>query len=331
MTPITFLQRVVIIAGLFGLAACGTTKDPTGTTPSPRNVAANPHEKIGKPYYVSGIRYVPREQPEYVETGIASWYGSQFHGRLTANGEIFDMYRLTAAHKTLPLPSLVRVTNLENGRDIVVRLNDRGPFSGDRIIDLSKKTADTLGMKEQGLARVRVEYLGPADLDHAIVAVGEAENYAALQPSQRERETPEILLAQAESEMAPAPEPIRAVAAAPDEEAEGPEPIRVVLSEDVIPNARNVPMSRPVTPESGPVAYFVQVGVFEDPENAQEAATRFAEVIPMRIEAVAVGDIMRKRVRIGPYAHEFAAEAALREALAQGFEDAHIVRHGVLY
>jgi rare lipoprotein A len=112
---------------------------------------------------VAGRTFVPRHEPDYDRIGIASWYGDDFHGRLTANGEIYDMHRLTAAHPTLPLPSLVRVTNLDNGHSLVVRVNDRGPFVKDRIIDLSKASARYLGIAHRGTGRVRVTYLGPAD------------------------------------------------------------------------------------------------------------------------------------------------------------------------
>src|SRR6185436_12444351 len=120
---------------------------------------------VGQPYQVDGRWYSPAEQPGYDEIGTASWYGPQFDRRQTANGEWFDMDYLTAAHTTLPLPSYVRVTNLENGRVLVVRLNDRGPFVGDRIIDLSRKAAETLNMKDPGTARVRVQYIGSAPLN----------------------------------------------------------------------------------------------------------------------------------------------------------------------
>ncbi len=122
------------------------------------------HYKIGKPYYLRGVHYVPRHEPNYDRTGIASWYGGKFHGRLTANGEIYDMNAITAAHPTLPLPSLVRVTNLNSGRQLVVRVNDRGPYAHNRIIDLSRKSAEILGLERQGTGPVRVQYLGPARL-----------------------------------------------------------------------------------------------------------------------------------------------------------------------
>ncbi len=114
-----------------------------------------------RPYQVKGIWYTPRHDPDYDEKGIASWYGEQFHNRNTANGEVFDMDLVSAAHKTLPLPSIVEVTDLDTGKKIRVRVNDRGPFVSGRIIDLSKGAAKKLGMYQRGVARVRVRYIGP--------------------------------------------------------------------------------------------------------------------------------------------------------------------------
>lgn len=115
--------------------------------------------KIGKPYKVNGKTYSPREHNSYNEIGTASWYGDFFNGKRTANGEIFNSREITAAHKTLPLPSIVRVTNLENGKMIMARVNDRGPFSHNRLIDLSRESAKLLGFKEKGTAKVKVELL----------------------------------------------------------------------------------------------------------------------------------------------------------------------------
>jgi rare lipoprotein A len=121
--------------------------------------------KVGRPYEVNGVWYTPRHEPNYDETGLASWYGEAFNGRPTALGERFDMNALSAAHKTLPLPSLVEVTNLDNGKTTTLRVNDRGPFVQGRIIDLSKGAAEELGMLRTGIARVRVRYVGPAILE----------------------------------------------------------------------------------------------------------------------------------------------------------------------
>lgn len=123
------------------------------------------HYKIGKPYKVAGKTYRPKHEPGYNKTGKASWYGDDFHGRLTANGEIFDMNTLTAAHPTLPLPSYARVTNLKNGRSVIVRINDRGPYAHNRVIDLSKRVAEVLAFKNDGITNVRVKYIGKARMD----------------------------------------------------------------------------------------------------------------------------------------------------------------------
>src|SRR3954449_11802662 len=121
--------------------------------------------RVGKPYTVAGRVYIPEEDPNYREEGMASWYGDDFHGRLTANGEVFDMTSLTAAHPTLPIPSYARVTNLRNGKSLIVRVNDRGPYHGNRLIDVSNRAAELLEFKSNGVARVRVEYVARAPLE----------------------------------------------------------------------------------------------------------------------------------------------------------------------
>jgi rare lipoprotein A len=165
------LSRIVRTAGLvlgcLALAHCSG-----GSKYSERVVAdGEPVPKgggsyrVGKPYNINGRTYVPNENPSYRAEGIASWYGPDFHGRLTANGELYDMHAISAAHTTMPLPSYARVTNLDNGRSIVVRVNDRGPYVRNRIIDLSIGTAKALDFYGQGLARVRVEFVGRAPLE----------------------------------------------------------------------------------------------------------------------------------------------------------------------
>jgi rare lipoprotein A len=121
--------------------------------------------RVGQPYRINGQTYYPNENPSYRAEGVASWYGPDFHGRLTANGEIFDMHGISAAHPTLPIPSYVRVTNLDNNRSMIVRVNDRGPYARGRIIDVSIGTAKALGFYGEGLAHVRVEYVGRAPLE----------------------------------------------------------------------------------------------------------------------------------------------------------------------
>jgi rare lipoprotein A len=166
-----------VVACLF-LANCASSGqfsrvDPKyGVSSSPRVVAlGDPVPKgggtyrVGKPYTVAGQVYVPEEDTNYRQEGLASWYGDDFHGRLTANGEVFDMASLTAASPTLPMPCYARVTNLSNGKSLIVRVNDRGPYHGNRLMDVSSKAAELLEFKGNGIARVRVEYVGRAPLE----------------------------------------------------------------------------------------------------------------------------------------------------------------------
>lgn len=167
--------RLALVGGVFAatlaIAVVAHLRDPRAASPAVARPAASlqlaavqPHYKVGSPYVINGVTYRPREDFAYRRTGIASYYGGErrgvdFHGRPTANGEIYDMYGLTAAHPTLPMPSVINVTNLENGRSLVLRVNDRGPFADGRLIDVSRLAARELGFEEKGTARVRVEVL----------------------------------------------------------------------------------------------------------------------------------------------------------------------------
>jgi rare lipoprotein A len=172
--------RSVVAASLcLALANCASSSkfasrvDPKyGVSSSPRVVAdgevvpkGGGTYRVGKPYVVAGRVYVPEEDVNYRAEGLASWYGDDFHGRLTANGEVFDMDSLSAAHPTLPMPCYARVTNLSNGKSVIVRVNDRGPYHGNRLIDVSNKAAELLEFKGNGVAHVRVEYVGRAPLE----------------------------------------------------------------------------------------------------------------------------------------------------------------------
>jgi rare lipoprotein A len=191
------------IAICLTLANCANKVDPRyGVSASPRVVApGEPVPKgggtyrVGKPYVVAGRTYVPQENINYRAEGIASWYGDDFHGRLTANGEVYDMHSISAAHPTLPMPSYVRVTNLSNQKSIVVRVNDRGPYAHNRVIDLSVKTAKLLGFHDKGLGRVRVEYVGRAPLEGT--------------------DDRQLLATLREGEAAPVPSPVRVASAKP--------------------------------------------------------------------------------------------------------------------
>jgi rare lipoprotein A len=148
----------------FAESEYGVKASPRVTSKRSRLPRGGGRDQVGKPYMVKGKWYYPKEDPNYTKVGTASWYGAAFHGRLTANGEIYDMTHLTAAHPTMPLPSYARVTNVNDGSSVVVRVNDRGPYTHGRIIDLSKRAAEMLGYTAVGTAKVQVEYLGRAPL-----------------------------------------------------------------------------------------------------------------------------------------------------------------------
>lgn len=174
------MGRFAAVAGAcLTLANCGSASKLTNKLDPKYGVAASPRVvqmgepvpkgggtfRIGRPYTVAGRVYVPEEDRDYRAEGLASWYGDDFHGRLTANGEVFDMTSISAAHPTMPMPSYARVTNLRNGKSLIVRVNDRGPFHANRVIDVSYRAAKLLEFERSGTARVRVEYVGRASLD----------------------------------------------------------------------------------------------------------------------------------------------------------------------
>jgi rare lipoprotein A len=182
------MQRVALLMLLGLMSACGGTSQFSATPRVP-----HPTYKIGAPYTVKGVTYYPHVDLAYDETGLASWYGETFEGQYTANGEIFDINDITAAHRTLPLPSIVEVVNLQNGRAIRVRVNDRGPFANGRVIDVSRRVAELLGFNRSGSAEVRVRILknesleAEAAAERGVVSNGSAEFavYHATPPPRR--------------------------------------------------------------------------------------------------------------------------------------------------
>ncbi|HKW55195.1 MAG TPA: septal ring lytic transglycosylase RlpA family protein, partial [Stellaceae bacterium] len=164
--------HVVFAAAL--LAGCAGHPPPradhTGAPPPASEVQGLGMYKIGNPYQIAGVWYRPAEDFAYDETGIASWYGEDFHGKYTANGEIYDLNAMTAAHRTLPMPTVVQVTNLDNGRTVELRVNDRGPFARGRIIDVSRRAAQLLGFENQGTAKVRVRIMVPETIQAVALA-----------------------------------------------------------------------------------------------------------------------------------------------------------------
>ncbi|MBU6319070.1 MAG: septal ring lytic transglycosylase RlpA family protein [Alphaproteobacteria bacterium] len=242
----------------------------------------------GPPYEVDGKWYVPAHEPDYDEVGLASWYGPTFHGKVSATGEVFDEMALTAAHPTLPIPSMVRVTNLANGRSAVLRLNDRGPFVDDRIIDLSKGAAIALDMKEKGVVQVRVQYEGPAP-----------------------QAGPEARLASVEAPRASEDLGREATVARPNGQAQ----------RTALPPLAIEPAPAGVAPTGG---YFVQVGAFADLGNAHRRKAELAGVGPLSVSPIQRRGSEYFRVLLGPWKSRAEAEDA-RDRLGPGGEGALIV------
>ena len=269
---------------LLALAGCSSS--------SPRGVY-----KLGQPYQIQGRWYYPEFDPAYDRVGLASWYGEPFHGRATANGERFDRGIVTAAHPTMPLPSLVRVVNLTNNRELVVRVNDRGPFVGDRIIDLSQEAARQLGFERQGLAQVRVQFVRLADAD------GEPPQPTARRPR--------------------APLPERPVE---------PSPQLVALTPAQARTPAPVP-ERPAEPPPQLVAAapaqchgrFIQVGAFAEPLRARRVAAELHALQAMPVNLAIPAQDHLARVRLGPIADPTAVDATLDRVKRFGFAEAFIV------
>jgi rare lipoprotein A len=302
----TMLRSFVALSSLLlALAGCSSS--------SPRGVY-----KLGDPYQIQGRWYYPEFDPAYDRVGVASWYGEPFHGRATANGERFDRGVVTAAHPTLPLPSLVRVVNLTNNRELVVRVNDRGPFVGDRLIDLSQEAARQLGFERQGLAPVRVQFVGLADAD------GEPPQPTTLRrPAPLPGRSPE-----------PAPQLVAAAPARSHPGASPPEPApQFVATGPAQRRPRALLANRPLEPAlqlvaAAPVqcrAYFIQVGAFAEPVRARRMAAELHALQAMPVSLATPAQDHLARVWLGPIADPTAVEATLDRVKRSGFSEAFIV------
>ncbi|MDE2182113.1 MAG: septal ring lytic transglycosylase RlpA family protein [Alphaproteobacteria bacterium] len=299
----------LVVLGALVAGCAGTQQAPQVTVPPNSGVY-----RIGQPYQIGGTWYYPREQPDYDETGIASWYGPTFDGNLTADGEIFDRNALTAAHRTLPMPVNVRITNLENGKSVVVRVNDRGPFAKGRIIDVSEQAAKLLGFYGVGTARVRVQYMARADL-----STGQPQPFGAGTPAQA----------------------VTAVAAAPATAVESGVLPPVPGTTPAAPQTQTatVAPSAPATPAPDPGALptgqvttvpvpavthlYVQVGAFSNYQNALRLKNRLGD--DLKISTIQRNRQTLYRVRSGPYDKTDDADAALSKVMDLGANDAHIV------
>ena len=270
-------------------ASCVPHTAPTRTT-------AVGSYKVGAPYVIRGVRYVPRRDTSYDKIGIASWYGKRFHGRRTANGEIYDMNALTAAHPTLPMPTRVRVTNLENGRQLVLRVNDRGPFVNGRIIDVSRRAARLLGFERKGIARVRVEYVSRAPF----------ETFVAQKP---------VTPVKARTAAAAAPQgKVKVAALTPPRASAAAALVRPVMK----------PAVKAAT-GTATTDIFIQAGAFRDPAKAARMRTTLSSLGPVNVQADTIGGKRYYFVRLGPMNSAKDAGVKLARLIVMGHTQARIM------
>lgn len=325
------MSRFLLLAAVLLLSACSETqyvaqigKQVSGTldTPSPTQQGTF---KIGNPYNVEGQTYYPREQYDLVETGIASWYGPGFDGKKTANGEIFDKRELTAAHRTLQMPSLVRVTNLDNGRSIIVRINDRGPFKRNRVIDLSEKAAELLAFKNIGTAKVKLEVLQQESLRVAQAArMGESTRgyeVAMNKGGYVSGDTLETVAYDTASGSVSVQPVGRETLTTPSDYGA---PVKTALPGH-IRNGEFYPdpvvQERPVTRTN----IFVQAGAFSSYDNAERLRDKLSAFGTAVVHDAEVRGQRFYRVRLGPAGNVAAADQLLNKVVSSGHKEAIIV------
>lgn len=309
----------------FAFLALASCAEHGGKAPTQQAI---PGYKVGKPYLIEGVWYYPAIDYGYAETGIASWYGPDFHGLVTANGETYDMNALTAAHRTLPMPSMVRVTNLDNGRQIALRVNDRGPFTNNRIIDVSRRAAQLLGFEQQGTARVRVEIMDAESRQLAMLAgatMSAAQQTAASGGQADALSSPKVTAAPAgtvtEEALAPPSGTATAPAAQPAAAKPAPQPIIATVAVAAGPQPDGkvtvVPVHR--------TAMFIQAGAFTNTANADRLRAKLAALGRSQIVPAVIGNQRFYRVRIGPIATLAEADTMLAKVVASGHPEARLI------
>ena len=277
---------LLMMAGCALLAACAQTQLATYAVKEAGGQEGQSGFKIGKPYQIQGVWYYPGEDYSYDETGIASWYGPDFHGKFTANGEIFDQNEVTAAHRTLPMPCFVRVTNLDNGRSLIVRVNDRGPFAHSRIIDLSRRSAQLLGMELQGTARVRVQILADESRALALRLKSKSDD-TQVAAAPRVTVQAETLPAPGSREKA---KPVVGAAASTPRSVSPPDEQQLATQ-----NVKVVPVKA--------TSMFIQAGAFSRYDNANRLSAALSSIGRTSITQVATKSGLLFRVRMGPLAN----------------------------
>lgn len=314
----------ILLASAATLAGCTESKlvvDQAKVITNPGPAKPSPY-KVGKPYQVEGVWYYPKADYRYNETGIASWYGPGFHGKRTANGEVYDENGLTAAHKTLPMPSLVRVTNLENGRSIEVRVNDRGPFEAGRVIDMTRRGAQLLGFIDRGTARVRVEIM--AEESQLLAAVASKQGGDQVPPPPKAAPAGEVtsggLALIAGSKVSPgksqAPQP--PAGAAPQQ---GTAQAGSTVASIAVPQ----PDGKVTQVAVKPTSIYIQAGAFLRQASARQLGGQLQKYGPVRVAPVTVEQQRYFRVRIGPIASVTEADKTLKRMIADGHPESRIV------
>lgn len=334
--PITIARLAGLVLVVGCVAACGSRH---GGSSSGASAPSQGSYKVGKPYTIEGRTYVPQEEFNRVETGVASWYGPGFHGKSTANGERYDQQDHTAAHRTLQMPAIVRVTNLDNGRSTVVRINDRGPYAQNRVIDLSRAAATELDMIGRGTARVRLDQLTAESLIVKEVALGgggPTEQHQALaQHASGNRPGPVTAVAYAQPpRSAPTPVPAPAPAAVLVEPSQpvmtpalasgGQNRATIAsISAGVMPPAAAPPSVPPSS--TGGSGFYVQTGAFSTMDNAERQRGLVRSYGISEISPVSTGGREVYRVRLGPYTTPDAAGIVADRLKRSGYGDARVV------
>ena len=304
--------RFIFVVSLLILTGCAEAELASHMAKNVSGSRSQGNFKVGDPYKVGGKWYKPAESYTFEETGIASWYGPNFHGKSTANGEIFDQNELTAAHKTLQLPSLIRVTNLENGRSLVLRVNDRGPFSRGRVLDVSKKGAELLGFKNKGTARVKIQVLERESLAIA-EAARRGENTAGIEVAMNERPMGQGALGQRPGVRQAAVKSVEVTDLQPPAGVTGHSVNGKFYPDAVI---KNMPVK--------PTTIFIQAGSFNNHGNAVRLAERLGQYGNAQVIPAMVNGKQFYRVRI-PAADVPSADALLATVVNAGTRNAIIV------
>jgi rare lipoprotein A len=280
---------------------------------------------------VKGEWYYPRVDYNYDETGMASWYGEAFDGKATANGEIFNLNELSAAHKTLPLPSIVEVSNMRNGRTLRLRVNDRGPYVDSRIIDVSRRAAQLLGFEMAGTTPVRVRILKDESIEVAEAAMrgqaGRVQLAAVPRSSPVMAVAPPPVIAGPPRREPPPPEPapVMMAAASPPPPEPAAAPRRRWPSLIAQAHAETLHPAVAVIPVSTSGRIFVQAGAFAIPENAQRVRARIAELGNAQVVPAEVNGSALYRVRLGPVTNGAEADRLLSKVVGSGYPTARIV------